>query len=51
MKAPREIKTYIARYRNHLKACHWDDIMVEIKLFTCKKWFKREKKPTKYDML
>lgn len=44
MKAPREIRDYISRYREHLKQCRWDDLMVIVKLQTCKKWFKRNKR-------
>lgn len=47
MKAAREFKTYIQRHRAYLKGIHWDDLMIIIKMQTCKKWYKRIKKPTK----
>lgn len=37
MKAAREFKRYIQKYRDHLKACRWDDLMIIIKMQTCKK--------------
>lgn len=43
MKGPRQLKLYVSRYREHLKACHWDDLLV-FKLERCKKWFKRNKR-------
>jgi hypothetical protein len=49
MKGPRELKNYVARYRKQLKDCHWDDLMIVIKLQTCKKWFKRNKKIDRKD--
>lgn len=42
MKGPRELKRYVAKYRDHLRACHWDDLLV-FKLARCKKWFRRNK--------
>jgi hypothetical protein len=47
MKGAREFKRYIQRYREHLKAVHWDDLKIIIKMQTCKKWYKRNQKPTK----
>lgn len=54
MKAPREIKRYIAKQakqtkRRHLQILHWDDLVVAIKLRTCKKWYKRNKKISDYE--
>jgi hypothetical protein len=43
MKGPRELKRYVAKYREHLKACRWDDLLI-FKMERCKKWFKRDKK-------
>jgi hypothetical protein len=43
MKGPRELKRYIAKYRQWLKACHWDDLVI-FKGERCKNWFKRDKK-------
>jgi hypothetical protein len=43
VKCSREIKTYITRHRKHLKACHWDDLVIILKMQTCKKNFKRKK--------
>lgn len=37
MKTSRELKNYITRYRDHLKKCYWDDLMIIIKMQTCKK--------------
>lgn len=48
MKGPRELKLYVARYRDHLKRCRWDDLFV-FKMERCKKWFKRDKRISKYD--
>lgn len=42
MKGPRELKNYVARYKEHLKACRWDDLFI-FKMERCKKWFKRNK--------
>lgn len=50
MKGPKKLKQYVAHYREHLKACRWDDLYVMQLQATCKKWFKRLKKPTEYDM-
>ena len=44
MKAPREIKRYIQRYKKQLKAMHYDDLYLIIKMWTCKKWYKRDKR-------
>ncbi len=44
MKASKEIRDYINRNRKRLKAVSWDDLMIIIKMQTCKKWFKRDKK-------
>lgn len=46
MKGPRELKQYVARYRDHLKSCRWDDLRLMKLETTCKKWYKRRKKPT-----
>jgi hypothetical protein len=43
MKGPRELKNYVARHRKHLKAIHWDSLLI-FKLERCKKWFKRNKR-------
>lgn len=44
MKAAREFKNYITKYREHLKRCYWDDLMIIIKMQTCKKNRKRDKR-------
>ncbi len=49
MKTPREIKQYIAKHSRHLQMQHWDDLVVAIKLYTCKKWYKRNKKISDYE--
>ena len=49
MKAAREFKTYVARYKEDLKRCHWDDLMIIVKMQTCKKWYKRDKRILKGD--
>ena len=43
MKGPRKLKNYVARHRKHLKAIHWDSLLI-FKLERCKKWFKRNKR-------
>ena len=50
LKGPRALKRYVAKWRAHLKACHWDDLYALKLQDTCKKWFKRIKKPTEYDL-
>lgn len=50
MKGPRELKQYIARHRDHLKHCRWDDLRLMKLQDTCKKWYKRRKKPTHEEM-
>lgn len=47
MKGAREFKRYIQRHHEHLRAIYFDDLMIIIKMQTCKKWYKRIKKPTK----
>lgn len=42
MKGPKEMKRYVAKYREHLKACHWDDMAI-FKWEKCKNWFSRSK--------
>lgn len=42
MKGPKEMKRYVAKYRDHLKACHWDDLFI-FKCERCKNWFNRNK--------
>ena len=49
MKGPREMKSYIAKFKKELKAGHWDDLAI-FKFEKCKKWFKREKRPSKFDL-
>lgn len=44
MKGPKDLKRYVAKYHNWLKACRWDDLYVLKLQATCKKWFKRNKK-------
>lgn len=51
MKCSKEIKNYITRHKQHLKDCQFDDLVVTLKQFTCKNWFKRIKKPTKFELL
>ena len=48
MKGPKEMKRYVAKYRDHLKAIHWDDLAI-FKWERCKKWFKRDKRIKKGD--
>lgn len=43
MKGPRELKRCVAKSRDHLKACHWEDMNV-FKLMRCKKWERRQKR-------
>jgi hypothetical protein len=40
VKGPRELKRYVAKYREHLRACRWDDLVV-MRLELCKKFFSR----------
>ena len=42
MKGPLELKRYIAKYRNHLKAIKFDDLLI-FKLERCKKFYNRQK--------
>lgn len=49
MKGPRELKRYVAKYRDELKAGQWDDLLI-FKLERCKKWFKRNKQITNIDL-
>lgn len=49
MKGPKEMKRYVAKYRAHLKACHWDDLAI-FKWERCKNWFKRNKRITKEEL-
>lgn len=44
MKGSRELKHYVAKYRDHLKRCRWDDLFVFKELGTSKNWFKRKKR-------
>lgn len=44
MKGSRELKQYVAKYRDHLKRCHWDDMFVLKEWATNKNWFKRKKR-------
>lgn len=37
MKTSREMKNYINRFRARLKRTYWDDLMIIIKMQTCKK--------------
>ncbi len=50
MKGPREIRRYMQRHRKELKRQHWDDLLIALKLYTCKNWFKRLKKPGKNEL-
>lgn len=43
MKGPRDLKRYVAKNRELLKAWRWDDMYVMRLQATCKKWFKRRK--------
>lgn len=43
MKGPKALKRYVAKYRAHLKACHWDDMFI-FQMERCKNWYKRNKK-------
>lgn len=45
MKGPREYRRYVALYKKELKACHWDDLFIIIKVPNCKKWRKRLRRP------
>lgn len=42
MKGPKEMKRYISKYRDHLEACHWDDLAI-FKWERCKNWFDRNR--------
>lgn len=42
MKGPKELKRYVSKYKEHLKACHWDDLTV-FKLWRCKNYYNRRK--------
>ena len=42
MKGPKALKRYVSLYKDHLKACHWDDMFV-FKMGRCKNWFDRNK--------
>jgi len=44
MKGPRELKRYLAVYRSHLKAIHYDSLKI-FKLEKCKKWRKVHRRP------
>lgn len=50
MKGPKEIRRYIQRHRKTLKMQHWDDLTIAIKLYTCKNWFRRRKKPNRHEL-
>jgi hypothetical protein len=41
VKGPRELKRYVARWREHLRACRWDDLLVLRLQATCRKNFSR----------
>ncbi len=51
MKGPKEMKRYIAKHKDHLKACHWDDLAI-FKWERCKNWFDRnsEKKALRKEL-
>jgi hypothetical protein len=50
MKGPRELKRYVATHREYIKATR-GDLMILFKLNdTCKKWYKRRKRPTNTEM-
>lgn len=44
MKGSRELKHYVAKYRDHLKRCKWDNLFVFKEQATSKNWFKRNKR-------
>lgn len=44
MKGSRELKRYVAKYKDHLKRCKWDDLFVMREFDTSKNWFKRKKR-------
>lgn len=46
MKGPRELKRYVSKHKDHLRACKWDDLFVMKMYATCKKWYKRDKRVT-----
>ncbi len=50
MNTAREFKDYITRHRDHLKKCYWDDLIVIIKMQTCKKNKKPRIKNEQYDL-
>lgn len=43
MKGPRELKNYVAKYREHIVSGHWDCLKIMKCQDTCKKWYKRQK--------
>lgn len=43
MKGPRELKRFVAKHRDYLVACRWDDLLL-FKLERCKNWYKRNKR-------
>lgn len=45
MKGPREYRRYVALYKKSLKAIHWDDLFVIMKVPNCKKWRKCLRRP------
>ena len=44
MKGPKELKRYVAKYREELKRMHWDHLWVWRLQYNCKNRFKRDKK-------
>lgn len=44
MKGPRELKRHVAKYADHLKAIHYDSLIL-FKLERCKKWRKAHRRP------
>lgn len=44
MQGPRELKRYVAKRRKHLKAIHWDSLLI-FKLERCKKYRKVHRRP------
>jgi len=50
MKGSKELKRFVAKNREYLKAIHWDNLWVWRLQYNCKKWFKRNKQINKEEM-
>jgi hypothetical protein len=45
MKGPKEYKRYVSKYKDRLKAIHWDDLYLLLVVPNCKKWRKTKRRP------